>query len=305
MNRLHLTSCPFCGGHSLEHALTCTDHYASGETFEVMKCALCGMMLTQDAPAQHCMNRYYETPDYISHTDTRSGLMNRIYHPVRNIMLRRKAKLVMKVSHRCTGRLTDYGAGTGYFAHTMQNEGWKVTAIEKSAQARTFAQKRFAITMMPETRLDNLEPESADVVTLWHVMEHVEALDHLWQALHVHLAPQGVMIVAVPNPTSWDAQHYGPYWAAYDVPRHLWHFTPQVMHRLAERHGFCIEDIRPMPIDAFYISMLSEKYRGSRAPFVRGLCSGLRAWMAAIGHKERSSSLIYVFRKKQSEHEKE
>ena len=141
-------------------------------------------------------------------------------------------------------------------------------------------------------------PGSFDVITLWHVMEHLEHLGEVWQRLHELLTEKGVLIVAVPNCSSYDAQRYGEYWAAYDVPRHLWHFTPGTIQQLASRHGFIMAARHPMPFDAFYVSMLSEKHRGSSCSFLKGMFAGTLAWFNALGRKERSSSMIYVFRKK-------
>jgi hypothetical protein len=129
-------------------------------------------------------------------------------------------------------------------------------------------------------------------------MEHLEHLNEVWERLSALLKDDGALIVAVPNPTSYDARRYGPRWAAYDAPRHLWHFAPRVMAQLAAKHGFELTATRPMPFDAFYVSMLTEKYLGRKAYFWRGMWTGLKAWVSALGDKEKSSSLIYVFRKK-------
>ena len=139
---------------------------------------------------------------------------------------------------------------------------------------------------------------SFDVITLWHVMEHLEHLNEMWETLHRILKDKGMLIVAVPNPESYDARKYKEWWAAYDVPRHLWHFSPSVMQRFGDKHGFVLEKEHPMPFDAFYVSMLTEKYKSNELSFVKGLWTGTLAWFSALGNKERSSSLIYVFRKK-------
>lgn len=298
MDRLKIDTCPLCGGQQLEHALTCTDYYASGETFEVVRCVHCGFLMTQDAPVEAEIGRYYETPDYISHSDTRKGLMNSLYHVVRRVMLGRKAARVNRAARLKKGVLLDYGTGTGYFADAMARRGWTVSAVEKNAAARAFAKEHFGLEVLPETGLKDFADASMDVVTLWHVMEHLEDLNGMWDVFYRLLKKQGVLIVAVPNPDSYDARKYGNEWAAYDVPRHLWHFRPSVMQRFGVKHGFILEGRFPMPMDAFYVSMLSEKYKGSRLPFVKGLWTGLLAWFSALGKKERSSSMIYVFRKK-------
>lgn len=298
MNKLSINACPLCGGTHLKRVMTCTDFYASGEQFDVMSCEDCGFTFTQGVPVEAEIGRYYETPDYISHSDTKKGAMNAVYHQVRRYMLGKKARLVVKEAHRKTGRLLDIGTGTGYFAATMERRGWTVEAIEKNVRARMFAKEHFGLDVKGEEALQEFEPGSFDVITLWHVMEHLEHLNETWECLRRLLSDRGVLIVAVPNCSSYDAGKYGEYWAAYDVPRHLWHFTPVTIQQFASKHGFIMAARHPMPFDAFYISMLSEKHRGSSFPFVKGMCAGTMAWFSALGKKERSSSMIYVFRKK-------
>lgn len=298
MNKLTINACPLCGGTHLKRVMTCTDFYASGEQFDVFSCEDCGFTFTQDVPVEAEIGRYYETPDYISHSDTKKGAMNVLYHRVRKYMLGKKARLVAKESHRKSGRLLDIGTGTGYFAATMTQRGWKVEAIEKNEQARAFAKQHFGLEVMNEEALQELEPGSFDVITLWHVMEHLEHLDRTWERLYELLSDRGKLIVAVPNCSSYDAEKYREYWAAYDVPRHLWHFTPVTIQQWASKHGFVMAARHPMPFDAFYVSILSEKHRKNSFPFIKGMYTGTLAWFSALGRKERSSSMIYVFRKK-------
>lgn len=298
MNKLTINACPLCGGAHLKRAMTCTDFYASGEQFDLYTCEDCGFTFTQGVPVEAEIGRYYETPDYISHSDTKKGVMNSVYHWVRGYMLKRKARLVAHEAHRKTGRLLDIGTGTGYFADTMKRGGWQVEAIEKNAHARAFAKEHFGLEVKPDTALKEFEPDSFDVITLWHVMEHLEPLNEVWETLNSLLTEKGVLIVAVPNCSSYDARKYGAYWAAYDVPRHLWHFTPGTIQQLGSKHGFILAERHPMPFDAFYISMLTEKNMRHSCPFVRGMITGTLAWLHALVKKERSSSMIYVFRKK-------
>ena len=164
--------------------------------------------MTQDAPAEEEIGRYYETPDYISHTDTRRGLMNRVYHWARSYMLRRKAQLVERESHTTEGRLLDIGTGTGYFAAEMARRGWQVDAVEKSAQAREFALEHFGLKVLADHSLDTLPAGAYRVVTLWHVMEHLYDLHETWERIHQLLEERGVLIVAVPNCTSWDVTYF-------------------------------------------------------------------------------------------------
>lgn len=298
MDILNINTCPLCDGKHLEHTITCTDHYASGERFMLFRCKDCGFVFTQGVPSEAVIGRYYETPDYISHTDTHRGLMNRVYHRVRQYMLTRKAKLVERTAGLREGNVLDIGTGTGYFAYTMQERGWKVKAIEKNAKAREFAAENFGLEVEAEDALGRYEKDSFHAITLWHVMEHLEHLNETWEQLSALLKKDGVLIVAVPNLTSYDAQNYGAWWAAYDVPRHLWHFSPSTMQQFGAKHGFKLAEEHPMPFDAFYVSMLTEKYKGNRLFFLRGMWTGLLARFSSLVKKERSSSMIYVFRKK-------
>lgn len=301
MNYRHLDKCPLCGSVHLNHFLTCTDCYATGEKFNILVCNECGFKMTQDVPVEAEIGKYYESPDYISHTDTHHGLMNRIYHWVRSYMLQKKARLVEKACGLKQGRILDIGCGTGYFIHTMKQRGWEVHAIEKSADARAFALKQFGIEVQDDSHMDCFQDGSFQAITLWHVMEHIENLPHLWSLLKRQLHDNGCLIVAVPNCSSADAQKYQSLWGAYDVPRHLWHFTPDTMQKMAAQHGFQLCESHPMPFDAFYVSMLSEKYKGNSLYFLKGLWSGSICWLQSLANKHRSSSIIYVFRKNRQE----
>lgn len=298
MSKLNITSCPSCNGTHIQPLMNCTDYYATRETFELYHCNDCGFTFTQDAPVEAEIGKYYASPDYISHSDTRKGAMNLIYHWVRKLMLVRKAHLVEEEAGIKKGSLLDIGTGTGYFPYAMKCRGWKVEAIEKNTQARNFAEEHFGLHIKEDEAIKQFAPASFDVITLWHVMEHLEHLDETWQQLLKLLKPSGILIIAVPNCSSTDAKHYGCYWAAYDVPRHLWHFTPKTIRLFSERHGFKLVSLYPMRFDAYYVSMLSEKHLNHSFPFIRGLWNGFRAGLCSMGHKELSSSIIYVFRKK-------
>lgn len=301
MDKFIVKACPQCSGTHLKHVMTCTDFYASGEQFEIQSCTDCQFTFTQGFPAGAAMDKYYESSDYISHSDTKKGIMNSVYHRVRKYMLGRKARLVAKEARRTSGKLLDIGTGTGYFAATMAKKGWEVEAVEKNAQARAFAKENFNLDVKPETDLSTFKANTFDVITLWHVMEHLENLNETWDRLYELLTDKGILIIAVPNRASYDAEKYGANWAAYDVPRHLWHFTPGTIQQFGSKHGFIMAERYPMPFDAFYVSMLSEKNMKKGLAFVRGMYTGLLAWFSALARKERSSSMIYVFRKKRNE----
>ncbi len=298
MERITHNICPLCGSANIQKRFDCKDHFATGEVFEIYECNDCLFVFTQGVPDEKQIGRYYESPTYVSHSDTSKGIVNKLYHLARNIMLRRKVALVKKLTMLREGKILDYGAGTGYFARAMKNAGWEVTAIEKSENARNYSMETFKFEMLPEESLEQLPNENFDVISLWHVMEHIQNLDSFWERLSLLLEESGVLIIAVPNIKSYDAEYYGNNWAAYDVPRHLWHFSPTTIQQIGKKHGFILERQRTMPFDGFYISMLSERYKGSRIPFIKGLWNGFVGWIAGFDKRNASSSIIYVFRKK-------
>lgn len=295
--KVHIESCPICGGKSLHKAFSAIDRLASHEEFEVWQCKDCGFIFTQDVPDEKEIDKYYESTDYISHSDIEQGLMNRLYHVARRMMLTAKAGHVTRATGMRQGWLLDIGSGTGYFAHLMTEWGWNVRAIEKNRKARAFAQQHFGLKSDGEEAYSTLEPQSFDAITLWHVLEHLQHLEEMGDSFHRWLKDEGALVIAVPNHTSTDARHYGADWAAWDVPRHLWHFSPDTMRQFAQKHGFRIIKTIPMPLDAFYVSMLSEQRMGHSNSFLKGLWRGFLAWVSSCGHKERSSSLIYVLKK--------
>ncbi len=287
-----------CNGTQIDRMMACKDYYASGEVFDLCCCRDCGFLFTQNFPVEGEIGKYYATPDYISHSDTRQGLVNFVYHWIRKYMLGHKARLVVRESHRRQGSLLDIGTGTGYFPDIMRRRGWQVAAVEKNDKARAFAKRQFNLDVLPDTQLSAFKPASFDVITLWHVLEHLEHLNETWDDLNELLTDKGILIVAVPNCSSFDARHYQEYWAAYDVPRHLWHFTPDSIQRFGVKHGFILAAHYPMPFDAFYVSMLSEKNMSRSFYFIRGILTGVLAWFSTLAKKERSSSMIYIFRKR-------
>ncbi len=298
------SECPLCNSHSITRVMECIDHYATGEAFELYQCAKCGFRFTQQFPAETEIGRYYETPDYISHSDTKKGVVNKLYHHVRSYMLKQKAKIVEQYALTPQGRVLDIGTGTGYFITTMQQRGWQISAIEKSPDARAYAQKQWGIEVQPDGTMEQLDSNSFDAITLWHVLEHIEPLKETCHHLNRLLKPEGVLVVALPNCSSFDADKYQAVWAAYDVPRHLWHFTPQTFAKLAQEAGFEIEAIKPMPFDAFYVSMLSEKYNKQRYSMIRGCYTGLCGWYKSWHNPTKSSSIIYILKKTNNPHER-
>ena len=290
--------CPLCQSSAIKKRFACVDEFATGEQFDIFECTACGLAFTQNVPDEKEIDRYYESPTYISHSNTSKGFVNRVYHIVRRIMLQKKARKVEMLTGLKNGRLLDYGAGTGHFARLMETRGWCVTAIEKNGKARELALKEFGFEMLPVEALSTIKDKELDVVTMWHVMEHIQEPDRMWDELHRILGDKGIAIIAVPNSASYDALKYKEHWAAYDVPRHLWHFTPSTIAQWGEKHGFVLDGQYTMPFDGFYISMLSEQYKGSRLHTIRGFWNGFKGWLLQCRKSSASSSIIYVFGKR-------
>lgn len=287
--------CPACGSATWIPAGKVKDDSVTGEWFDLMECSICHLRASTPTPAPSEIGRYYASEEYISHSDSRNGLINRIYHAVRTYMLKRKKSWVIKACDKEKGNLLEVGAGTGHFAHFMQSHGWTVTALEPDEKARQLGAEKLAMQMQPMNILDYLPSNSYDVITLWHVLEHVHDPAHYISRFRELLKPGGALIIAVPNYTSKDETIYKTSWAAYDVPRHLWHFSPSSMEKLLQKHQFTLTGKIPMHLDAFYVSMLSEKYRGhSFLATLLGSISGLRTYFATLGNKDKASSLIYI-----------
>ncbi len=295
---IQYTHCPSCGSEKIFPALCAKDYTVSQELFEIWHCNECTIRFTQKVPVASRIGAYYQSAEYVSHSDTEKGLVNRLYHMVRNRTLQTKRKLVEKVSGQSAGKLLDIGAGTGAFSHTMQTAGWQVTALEPDETARQNAEKKYSLRLENPDQLFTLNKPEWDVVTLWHVLEHVHQLHAYLEQFQKCLVKGGCLVIAVPNYTSVDARSYGEYWAAYDVPRHLYHFSPKSMEQLVHTKGFSTDSLHPMWYDSFYVSMLSEQYRNGTGNLPGAIWNGLRSNLAAMRDVRKCSSVIYVFRKK-------
>lgn len=298
MATIHTDICPICSSSELIPFLDCKDYYASGEEFHLVKCKSCEFALTQDFPSEEIIGKYYNVPDYISHSDTHKGIINKLYHIARAIALKSKAKTIIKYSNKKTATLLDIGCGTGYFLNKMKQKKWIVTGIEKDEGARKYAKSKFDLDTHAHDYLFQLSDKQKDVITMWHVLEHVEKLNETLAKIYQVLKENGTLIIALPNKDSFDAKAYSNHWAAYDVPRHLWHFSPNDFELLANKHNFSLVDIKPMYFDAFYISMLSEKYKGTGLATFIGLTKGGIYFLRSLFNKNKCSSVIYILQKR-------
>lgn len=298
MNTVHINSCPVCSSNDCTETHICKDYLATGELFTIYQCQNCGFSFTQDFPSEVEIGKYYDAPAYISHSDTHQGVINSLYHWARKIALKSKTKIASKYSSDNAETLLDIGTGTGYFLNAMRLKKWVVTGIEKSKPTRDYAHKKFGLNIQDSEYLFNMPNKTKDVVTMWHVLEHIEKLNETMSNLYRILKDDGVLIIALPNKKSVDALAYKAAWAAYDVPRHLWHFSPDDFTYFAEKHNFKIEKTKAMYFDPFYIAMLSEKNKGTFAASLIGLIKGFLYFTQSLFDTQKCSSIIYILKKK-------
>ena len=274
-----------------KHFLTVKDHSVSKEIFDLYHDEVLDMLITHPQPSLETLGKYYESEDYISHTDNKRSLFEKAYHFVKGIALKNKLNLINSFQPN-KGRILDIGAGTGDFLWTAQENGWQTIGVEPSLRAKEIAINK-GISFVENTI--TLENNSFDVITMWHVLEHVPDLDFQIKELKRLLKPTGTLIVAVPNYKSFDAKHYGTFWAAYDVPIHFWHFSKKAIQILFQKENMKLEKVLPMKFDSFYVSLLSEKYKNGKMNFIKAFFIGLQSNWKAKQDLEYSS-LIYVLK---------
>ena len=273
--------------------ITVKDFSVSGESFSLLLNEEYQILKTHPQPTLDKLGSYYEFEDYISHTDGKRTLFEKMYHFIKRKAIRDKVSLINSYQP-LKGRILDIGAGTGDFLLECKNQNWDILGIEPNDKAKGIAVGKgikFGDT------IEKLESNSFDMITMWHVLEHVPDVEHQVAELKRLLKPSGTIIIAVPNFKSYDANYYKEFWAAYDVPRHLWHFSKTAIEKLFDKQNMNLEDIKPMWFDSFYVSLLSEKYKSGKMNFISGFFIGLISNVSGLFKKEFSSH-IYVLKNK-------
>ena len=285
-------SCPVCGKTGFEPFLHSKDHFLTGEKFDILQCKDCGFRMTSPVPDPNTIGKYYESKEYISHDTGDKNLMNLVYKTARFFTLRSKCRLVKTYSSG--KKLLDIGCGTGEFLNFCHKKGFQCSGIEPGQKPRNFAVEHYHLPIKEKVAFSPEEKGTFDCITLWHVLEHIPDTNATLRLLKEALKPSGTLILALPNPDSFDACFYGEYWAAFDLPRHLFHFSSKNIKMLAEKNGFTLKKILPQYLDSFYIAMLSEKYKsGKKHPlksFFRGFESNFKGNNPSFGF----SSQIYI-----------
>ena len=289
------TICPWCQSDQSILYLKLKDEFLTKEDFQIYECQDCGLLYTEPRPEKDKIGFYYQSEEYYSHQENKRGFIPKIYEMVKSINLRTKYKITTKGLP--LGRVLDIGCGAGDFLHTMEQNGWQTLGAEPSEVAINIARKRIKGHIITPEEIANLPDESFEVITMWHVLEHVENLT--WQIAQLKrlLKKGGRLVLALPNFKSFDAQYYKQYWAAYDVPRHLNHFCKLTVVKIFSNSGLKIQDTQKLYWDAFYISFMSEKFKKHSLPLLRGFVKGCQSNMKARQTGEWSS-LVYIFEKK-------
>jgi 2-polyprenyl-3-methyl-5-hydroxy-6-metoxy-1,4-benzoquinol methylase len=288
----HLDLCPLCSSEEAKPLFEVKDHFSSQEVFSISQCPSCSFIFTNPRPVESELARYYDSENYISHSKDAKGFINRLYRFAQNFNLTLKYNSIK--NHVPRGTWLDYGCGNGAFLRFLIDKGLSAEGYEPSPIA---IQHNLANASLIYKKTEQIpKHDSYTAITMWHVLEHVPNPEEVLLEHYSRLEDNGVLILALPNCESYDAKHYKEYWAAYDVPRHLWHFTEQTITHFTEKCGFTLVDIKPLILDSFYVSLLSEKYSGGNV--LKALISGLRSNISALKKKTPYSSQIYIFKKR-------
>ncbi len=288
----YVRCCPICDAVSFKHHLHSKDYTTTHESFSLQSCTQCGFIFTNPRPPADVIDAYYRSDKYVSHTGGGDSIIDKAYVIARTFTLRWKLHTITR--YQTAGTLLDFGCGTGAFLNYCRHNGWAADGIEPSDEPRT---KATALTNVHIKSQITTDMPCYDAITLWHVLEHIHELKDTLQAIISHLKKTGTLFIAVPNPISADARHYQQYWAGYDVPRHLWHFTKPTMSRLLEKVGLKIVAIKPMKLDAYYVSLLSEGYQNPHQPtWLQATKAALRGALSNVSASKTGeySSLIYI-----------
>lgn len=270
------------------------DYSVSGESFQLLYNAEYDMLETHPKPKENNLNRYYQSEEYISHTDSKRNLFEKTYHVVRQLALRNKVKLINKFNQGNDKELLDIGCGTGDFLNKAFENGWNIYGIEPNEKARAIANDKTNNHVFDSETLFKID-HKFDVITLWHVLEHVSDLENYINQIKSLLKPNGIVVIAVPNFKSYDAKHYKSFWAAYDVPRHLWHFSKKAVSKLFGNVNIELIDTKPMFFDSFYVSLLSEKFKTGSMNLFKAFFIGLYSNIKGLFTKQYSSR-IYILK---------
>ena len=284
----------------LKHVLSANDHLVTGRKFDILKNPETTILETHPRPTKEELPTYYDSENYTSHNDKSAGIVSFCYRIIKSISTRRKIRIgqnsLSKNTPQNKPRLLDVGCGTGDFLYSCLKKGWQINGIENNKNAKNNSRTELSSFIFDDFEFLKSQPERFDIITMWHSLEHIIDLKQTIVDMKKLLTNKGVIVVACPNHKSFDAMFYKESWAAYDLPRHLWHFDKDSISKLFVEHNMQLTKTLPMCWDSFYISILSEKIISKKNKFLKGVIVGLLSNVSAMFSKEHSS-LIYVFNK--------
>lgn len=297
---INVQSCVICNSNKISNFIELQDYFYTNESFVIDVCNSCGYKFTNPYPEISNLGSYYKSENYISHTDNKNSLFFLIYQMVRRYSISKKFRILKKYlpSNNTNPKVMDYGCATGEFLSFCRKNNCQVVGVEPDEQSRNYASKKHNISVLPPDKILELEDNNFDVITLWHVLEHIPDLNEKLTKIHNLLKNNGVAVIAVPNCDSYDAKYYNKFWAGYDVPRHLHHFNHKTITHLLNNNNFEVLCIKPMIFDSFYASILSENYKKNKIPFIKGSLIGLFSNISAMKTKNYSSAIYIVTKKR-------
>jgi 2-polyprenyl-3-methyl-5-hydroxy-6-metoxy-1,4-benzoquinol methylase len=289
----NIQNCPVCGSPHSSLKFKAKDYTVSNEMFHIVTCDSCRLIYTNPRPAANEAGPYYHANAYISHSDTNEGIVNKLYHAVRKLTLQSKTNWI-EPEKKGNKELLDIGCGNGHFLAAAKEKGWNINGVELDPETAARASKLTGLTIAPSLAEIATEKQF-QVITLWHVLEHVYELDDYFHFFKSRLNKDGKLLLALPNPASFDAHYFKEYWAAYDVPRHIYHFTPATISAIAAKYGFKLKKSRGLIFDSFYISLLSNEYKTGNKRLLHSFFIGLISNVRALLGKPNYSSNLYTF----------
>ena len=287
--------CPWCGSEKAQINLWLKDEFLSKEDFHICECLNCGLSYTMPRPNKEKIGEYYKSEEYYSHQENKKGFIPRLYESVKKVNLKHKYNLATQGLN--VGKMLDIGCGVGDFLHTAEEHGWKCTGVEPSEEAKAIAKTKTKADIINSEDMEKIPDASFDLITMWHVLEHVDDLKWQIEQLHRLTKTKGRIVIAVPNYKSYDGQYYKELWAAYDVPRHLSHFNKTVLTNIFKSKNLELVRTDKLIWDAYYISYMSEQYKQHKFPLLKGAIRGCISNCKARRTKEWSS-MVYIFEKK-------
>ena len=289
--------CPWCNSENNSKFLELKDYFLTQENFEILECNDCKLLFTTPRPTPDKIGDYYKSDDYLSHNESKKGIVPKIYNLVKKVNIKNKFNITVNGQQTTDNSILDIGCGVGDFLNYAKEKGCNITGIEPSEDARKIAEEKLGTKIFSPEELQNIPNESFDIVTMWHVLEHVADLKTEIDHLERIVKKNGRLVLALPNYKSFDAEYYKDKWAAYDVPRHLNHFSSTSIKNIFDTTAFQLIDIKPLKWDSYYISMLSEQYLKHSNALLKAMITGCKSNCKARKSGEYSS-LVYVFTKK-------